>query len=266
MISTKKTLRTPKQTRLIDTDLVHLCQRKIKPTHVFELLCLHLTAAILSLLLLSCCRGFPGFHAVSSGARLPGGDSTTGEDGAVEPNHLRLSGDPSARRRLPFVSVPKRRGRDLRPLLRSFSGLMTTPCCRTTSPPEQRVELCLRGSSRSKQASLCPSVSLYPRERLVSPPLRDFVNVRRVERKRDCYMSAGMATVHESKPPCSRFVRSQHVSSRSVTPCRFPRIDLLSLSLLMLASGGKTVPEGLWSSNPAATRLSAPSSGSSTQT
>uniref|UniRef100_H3D2D3 StAR-related lipid transfer protein 3 n=1 Tax=Tetraodon nigroviridis TaxID=99883 RepID=H3D2D3_TETNG len=39
---------------------------------------------------------------------------------------------------------------------------------------------------------------------------RDFVNVRRVERKRDCYMSAGMATVHESKPPCSRFVRGEN--------------------------------------------------------
>lgn len=37
---------------------------------------------------------------------------------------------------------------------------------------------------------------------------RDFVNVRRVERKRDCYLSAGMATDHESKPPSARYVRS----------------------------------------------------------
>ncbi|XP_013878270.1 stAR-related lipid transfer protein 3 [Austrofundulus limnaeus] len=39
---------------------------------------------------------------------------------------------------------------------------------------------------------------------------RDFVNVRRVERKRDCYMSAGMAASHESKPPCSRYVRGEN--------------------------------------------------------
>ncbi|XP_053708334.1 stAR-related lipid transfer protein 3 [Synchiropus splendidus] len=39
---------------------------------------------------------------------------------------------------------------------------------------------------------------------------RDFVNVRRVERKRDCYMSAGMATVHDAKPPCGRFVRGEN--------------------------------------------------------
>ncbi|XP_017284966.1 stAR-related lipid transfer protein 3 [Kryptolebias marmoratus] len=39
---------------------------------------------------------------------------------------------------------------------------------------------------------------------------RDFVNVRRVERKRDCYMSAGMATSHDSKPPVSRYVRGEN--------------------------------------------------------
>uniref|UniRef100_A0A674MXX7 StAR related lipid transfer domain containing 3 n=1 Tax=Takifugu rubripes TaxID=31033 RepID=A0A674MXX7_TAKRU len=39
---------------------------------------------------------------------------------------------------------------------------------------------------------------------------RDFVNVRRVERKRECYMSAGMATNHDSKPPCGRFVRGEN--------------------------------------------------------
>ncbi|XP_062389014.1 stAR-related lipid transfer protein 3 [Sardina pilchardus] len=43
---------------------------------------------------------------------------------------------------------------------------------------------------------------------VVSP--RDFVNVRRVERKRDCYISAGMATTHEVKPPHSRFVRGEN--------------------------------------------------------
>uniref|UniRef100_A0A672FQF6 START domain-containing protein 3 n=1 Tax=Salarias fasciatus TaxID=181472 RepID=A0A672FQF6_SALFA len=39
---------------------------------------------------------------------------------------------------------------------------------------------------------------------------RDFVNVRRVERKRDCYMSAGMATSHDAKPPSGRFVRGEN--------------------------------------------------------
>ncbi|KAM7387327.1 hypothetical protein PAMA_009787 [Pampus argenteus] len=39
---------------------------------------------------------------------------------------------------------------------------------------------------------------------------RDFVNVRRVERKRDCYLSAGMATDHDAKPPCGRFVRGEN--------------------------------------------------------
>uniref|UniRef100_A0A8C5DG80 StAR-related lipid transfer protein 3 n=1 Tax=Gouania willdenowi TaxID=441366 RepID=A0A8C5DG80_GOUWI len=39
---------------------------------------------------------------------------------------------------------------------------------------------------------------------------RDFVNVRRVERKQDCYMSAGMATKHDAKPPSGRFVRGEN--------------------------------------------------------
>lgn len=39
---------------------------------------------------------------------------------------------------------------------------------------------------------------------------RDFVNVRRVERKRDCYLSAGMATDHDAKPPTCRYVRGEN--------------------------------------------------------
>lgn len=39
---------------------------------------------------------------------------------------------------------------------------------------------------------------------------RDFVNVRRIERKRDCYLSVGMATDHDAKPPCGRFVRGEN--------------------------------------------------------
>ncbi|XP_061087964.1 stAR-related lipid transfer protein 3 isoform X1 [Conger conger] len=43
---------------------------------------------------------------------------------------------------------------------------------------------------------------------VVSP--RDFVNVRRVERRRDYYISAGMATSHDAKPPISRCVRGEN--------------------------------------------------------
>lgn len=39
---------------------------------------------------------------------------------------------------------------------------------------------------------------------------RDFVNVRRIERKKDCYLSAGIATEHEAKPPCGRYVRGEN--------------------------------------------------------
>uniref|UniRef100_A0A669F852 StAR-related lipid transfer protein 3 n=1 Tax=Oreochromis niloticus TaxID=8128 RepID=A0A669F852_ORENI len=39
---------------------------------------------------------------------------------------------------------------------------------------------------------------------------RDFVNVRRVERKRDCYLSAGIATNHDAKPPSNRYVRGEN--------------------------------------------------------
>ncbi|KAL8175876.1 UNVERIFIED_CONTAM: StAR- lipid transfer protein 3, partial [Gekko kuhli] len=43
---------------------------------------------------------------------------------------------------------------------------------------------------------------------VVSP--RDFVNVRRIERRRDRYISAGMATVHGSRPPTSKYVRAEN--------------------------------------------------------
>lgn len=39
---------------------------------------------------------------------------------------------------------------------------------------------------------------------------RDFVNVRRIERKKDCYLSAGIATEHDAKPPCGRYVRGEN--------------------------------------------------------
>ncbi|CAL1587963.1 unnamed protein product [Knipowitschia caucasica] len=39
---------------------------------------------------------------------------------------------------------------------------------------------------------------------------RDFVNVRRIERRKDCYLSAGMATEHDAKLPSARFVRGEN--------------------------------------------------------
>ncbi|XP_066483664.1 stAR-related lipid transfer protein 3 isoform X2 [Tiliqua scincoides] len=43
---------------------------------------------------------------------------------------------------------------------------------------------------------------------VVSP--RDFVNVRRIERRRDRYISSGMATVHSSRPATCRYVRAEN--------------------------------------------------------
>ncbi|XP_061231340.1 stAR-related lipid transfer protein 3 isoform X2 [Neopsephotus bourkii] len=43
---------------------------------------------------------------------------------------------------------------------------------------------------------------------VVSP--RDFVNVRRIERRRDRYLSSGMATTHSLKPPLSKYVRGEN--------------------------------------------------------
>ncbi|XP_048373670.1 stAR-related lipid transfer protein 3 isoform X1 [Sphaerodactylus townsendi] len=43
---------------------------------------------------------------------------------------------------------------------------------------------------------------------VVSP--RDFVNVRRIERRRDRYISAGMSTVHILRPPTSKYVRAEN--------------------------------------------------------
>ncbi|NWW45761.1 STAR3 protein, partial [Pedionomus torquatus] len=43
---------------------------------------------------------------------------------------------------------------------------------------------------------------------VVSP--RDFVNVRRIERRRDRYISSGMSTTHNLKPPLSKYVRGEN--------------------------------------------------------
>ncbi|XP_030077560.1 stAR-related lipid transfer protein 3 [Microcaecilia unicolor] len=43
---------------------------------------------------------------------------------------------------------------------------------------------------------------------VVSP--RDFVNVRRIERRKDRYISSGMATTHHCKPPLHRYIRGEN--------------------------------------------------------
>ncbi|XP_008843530.1 stAR-related lipid transfer protein 3 isoform X1 [Nannospalax galili] len=43
---------------------------------------------------------------------------------------------------------------------------------------------------------------------VVSP--RDFVNVRRIERRRDRYLSSGIATTHNTKPPTHKYVRGEN--------------------------------------------------------
>uniref|UniRef100_F7BR95 StAR related lipid transfer domain containing 3 n=1 Tax=Callithrix jacchus TaxID=9483 RepID=F7BR95_CALJA len=43
---------------------------------------------------------------------------------------------------------------------------------------------------------------------VVSP--RDFVNVRRIERRRDRYLSSGIATTHSAKPPTHKYVRGEN--------------------------------------------------------
>uniref|UniRef100_A0AC11BS47 StAR related lipid transfer domain containing 3 n=1 Tax=Ovis aries TaxID=9940 RepID=A0AC11BS47_SHEEP len=43
---------------------------------------------------------------------------------------------------------------------------------------------------------------------VVSP--RDFVNVRRIERRRDRYLSSGIATTHCTKPPTHKYVRGEN--------------------------------------------------------
>ncbi|XP_029428882.1 stAR-related lipid transfer protein 3 isoform X2 [Rhinatrema bivittatum] len=58
---------------------------------------------------------------------------------------------------------------------------------------------------------------------------RDFVNVRRIERRKDRYLSSGMATMHNSKPPMHKYIRGENgpggfvvlKSSRNPTVCTF---------------------------------------------
>ncbi|KAM9296153.1 stAR-related lipid transfer protein 3 [Gastrophryne carolinensis] len=43
---------------------------------------------------------------------------------------------------------------------------------------------------------------------VVSP--RDFVNIRRIERRKDRYLSAGVAGVHHARPPLTKYVRGEN--------------------------------------------------------
>lgn len=95
--------------------------------------------------------------------------------------------------------------------LRSSSGSTTTRWCRTTSRQEQQGASCQPGATKEPSSPLFSSRSSpFTHLSLITffSPRRDFVNVRRVERRRDCYLAAGMATEHEAKPACARYVRS----------------------------------------------------------
>lgn len=39
---------------------------------------------------------------------------------------------------------------------------------------------------------------------------RDFVNVRRIERRKEMYVSSGMSTVHDSRPPVKKYIRGEN--------------------------------------------------------
>ncbi|XP_053553993.1 stAR-related lipid transfer protein 3 [Bombina bombina] len=62
---------------------------------------------------------------------------------------------------------------------------------------------------------------------VVSP--RDFVNVRRIERRKDRYISVGIATTHSARPPLTKYVRGENgpggfivlKSSRNPSVCTF---------------------------------------------
>uniref|UniRef100_UPI00398F85CA stAR-related lipid transfer protein 3 isoform X2 n=1 Tax=Pristiophorus japonicus TaxID=55135 RepID=UPI00398F85CA len=43
---------------------------------------------------------------------------------------------------------------------------------------------------------------------VVSP--RDFVNVRRIERRKEMYISSGVSTIHDSRPPVNKYIRGEN--------------------------------------------------------
>ncbi|XP_032135099.1 stAR-related lipid transfer protein 3 isoform X1 [Cebus imitator] len=59
---------------------------------------------------------------------------------------------------------------------------------------------------------------------VVSP--RDFVNVRRIERRRDRYLSSGIATTHGAKPPTHKYVRAACPGTSSTRASRPPCLNL----------------------------------------
>nr|XP_055244211.1 stAR-related lipid transfer protein 3 isoform X4 [Gorilla gorilla gorilla] len=59
---------------------------------------------------------------------------------------------------------------------------------------------------------------------VVSP--RDFVNVRRIERRRDRYLSSGIATSHSAKPPTHKYVRAACPGTSSTRASRPPCLNL----------------------------------------
>ncbi|KAF6097409.1 StAR related lipid transfer domain containing 3 [Phyllostomus discolor] len=60
------------------------------------------------------------------------------------------------------------------------------------------------------QAGLLPQSRAWHPLDLTLPPPRDFVNVRRIERRKDKYLSSGIATTHCAKPPTHKYVRGEN--------------------------------------------------------
>lgn len=172
-----------------------------------------------------------GLYAVSSWTCVSGGDSAAREDGPVEPNCFCVSGDDSDNL---LLCLPVLWDRVLLVVLcwtvlclslqilqriddntlvtydvsaGAAGGVVSARYVSTTYSRLQYVTI--------SYISFLSSLILYALQLWIQSAdllgfssFRDFVNVRRVERKRDCYLSAGMATDHDIKPPCGRYVRS----------------------------------------------------------
>lgn len=88
---------------------------------------------------------------------------------------------------------------------RSYSGWRTTPLSPMMCHLEPQVALCPPGEHPGPLLSAKPPTLRTSVLTCLTP--RDFVNVRRIERRRDRYLSSGIATTHCSKPPTHKYVR-----------------------------------------------------------
>lgn len=162
---------------------------------------------------------------MSGWARVSGSDSAAREDGPLEQNCVCLPGGPA----LPHSSGHVHMFCFSAPLSNSaFCSAQilqrvddnTLVSYDVSSGAAGGVVSARYSSKRAAFSCLPLSASSHPQtvcrsewnKSIDFSSCRDFVNVRRVERKRDCYLSAGIATNHDAKPPCGRFVRSDPVN------------------------------------------------------